>query len=408
MKFYQFIPFFDTTARDWSTEARLLRWLTFVWLALGLMVMFSASFPAGIAEFKNGWYYPIRQVIQLAIGMIFFNFIVHSPLKRLLNVAHWGLLACLALIFSTTLPGIGTSVGGAARWIQLGPFLLQPSEFIKPFLVLQSAQIFGKWDSLSWRIRITWLSIFSVVLLAILMQPNLSTTALCGITIWMVALASGLPMPYMGLTAGGGVLLATISVTFREYQRKRIMSFLNPWAVADGDGYQLSQSLIAIGSGNITGTGFGQSQQKMGFLPIQYTDFIYAIYAEEFGLVGGFFLLLLMISYATLALWIASKAKTNVHRLVAIGIMVLIVGQAMLNIGVATGALPTTGLPFPMWSYGGSSLWSSLISAAILIRVARENTEAEVVDMGDRDPSRRRVLDFNRQRSNAGRSRDRR
>jgi cell division protein FtsW len=394
VKFYQFIPFFDTTARDWSTEARLLRWLTFVWLGLGLMVMFSASFPAGIAEFNNGWHYPIRQLVPLMIGMVLFNAIVHSPLKWLIDNARWGLLLFLGLIFSTTLPGIGTSVGGAARWIPIGPFLLQPSEFIKPFLVLQSAYIFGRWDHLTVRTRATWLGIFGVVLVAILLQPNLSTTALCGMAIWMIALASGLPLYYMGLTAGGGVLLATISVSFREYQRKRIMSFLNPWAVADGDGYQLSQSLIAIGSGSITGTGFGQSQQKMGFLPVQYTDFIYAIYAEEFGLLGGFFLLAMMIAYASLALWIASKSKTNVHRLIAIGIMVMIVGQAMLNIGVATGALPTTGLPFPMWSYGGSSLLSSLISAAILVRVARENTEAEIVDMGDRDPSRRRVLSF--------------
>ena len=151
---------------------------------------------------------------------------------------------------------------------------------------------------------------------------------------------------------------------------------------------------MAVGSGQILGVGFGQSQQKMGFLPIQYTDFIYAIFAEEFGLVGGIFLLCLMIAYSSMALWVSMKAKTNMYRLIAIGIMVLIVGQAMLNIGVATGALPTTGLPFPMWSYGGSSLWSSLMSAAILIRVARENTEADVVDMGDRDPRRKRVLEF--------------
>ncbi|MBE9031092.1 FtsW/RodA/SpoVE family cell cycle protein [filamentous cyanobacterium LEGE 11480] len=394
MKLNQFIPFFDTTARDWSTEARFLRWLTFVWLMLGFMVMCSASFPAGIQEFNNGWHYPIRQTINLVIGMVFFNIIVHSPLKRMLNIAHWGVLIFLALIFATRLPGVGTSVNGAARWIPIGPFLLQPSEFIKPFLVLQSARIFGQWDNLTWRTRLTWLGIFCVVLFAILLQPNLSTTALCGITIWLIALAAGLPMYYMSMTAGGGLLLATISITFREYQRKRVMSFLNPWNDAQGDGYQLTQSLMAVGSGKLLGSGFGQSQQKMGFLPIQYTDFIYAIFAEEFGLIGGIFLLTLMIAYASLALWISTKAKTNIYRLIAIGIMVLIVGQAMLNIGVATGALPTTGLPFPMWSYGGSSLWSSLISAAILIRVARENTEAEIVDMGDRSPRRQRVLDF--------------
>jgi cell division protein FtsW len=320
---------------------------------------------------------------------------VHNPLKRLLNIAHWGLLLFLGLIFVTILPGIGTSVGGAARWIPLGPFLLQPSEFIKPFLVLQSARIFGDWDRLSWKTRITWLGIFAMVLVAILLQPNLSTTALCGITIWMIALASGLPMFYMGLTAGGGVLLATISVGLREYQRKRILSFLNPWADASGDGYQLVQSLLAVSSGGVTGAGFGQSQQKMGFLPIQNTDFIFAVFSEEFGLVGGVLLLIMIATYASLALWIASKAKNTVHSLVAIGIMVLIVGQAILHIAVDTGAIPTTGLPFPMWSYGGSSLMASLMSAAILIRVARENDEGDVVPLGGKGE---RVVSFDRSR----------
>jgi cell division protein FtsW len=395
-KLRQLIPFFDTTAQDWGVQARWLRWLTFVWLGVGLMVMNSASFPVGFSEHNgDGWFHLKRQGLFLLLGMVGFNYIVHNPLKRLLNIAHWGLLLFLGLIFVTILPGIGTSVGGAARWIPLGPFLLQPSEFIKPFLVLQSARIFGDWDRLSWKTRITWLGIFAMVLVAILLQPNLSTTALCGITIWMIALASGLPMFYMGLTAGGGVLLATISVGLREYQRKRILSFLNPWADASGDGYQLVQSLLAVSSGGVTGAGFGQSQQKMGFLPIQNTDFIFAVFSEEFGLVGGVLLLIMIATYASLALWIASKAKNTVHSLVAIGIMVLIVGQAILHIAVDTGAIPTTGLPFPMWSYGGSSLMASLMSAAILIRVARENDEGDVVPLGGKGE---RVVSFDRSR----------
>jgi cell division protein FtsW len=381
VKLRELIPFFDTTAADWSTEARLLRWLTFVWIALGLLIMFSASFYAGNVEFKNGWYYFQRQALYILVGMVGFNVLVHTPLRYILGIANWGLVVCLGLIFITVLPGIGQSVGGAARWIPIGPFLLQPSEFIKPFLVLQSARVFGQWDHLSWRVRLIWLGLFAVVLLGILLQPNLSTTALCGITIWLVALAAGLPASYLSVTAIGGFLLATISVTFREYQRKRIMSFLNPWADADGNGYQLVQSLLAVGSGKWFGVGFGQSQQKQGFLPIQYTDFIYAVFAEEFGLLGGIFLLLMLVAYATLALAIAQKARTTVHRLVAIGVMVLMVGQSLLNMGVATGALPTTGLPFPLWSYGGSSMMASLMAAALLIRVAREGSEAEVVDL---------------------------
>jgi cell division protein FtsW len=194
-------------------------------------------------------------------------------------------------------------------------------------------------------------------------------------TVWLIALAAGLPMEYLLGTGIGGVVLATLSIAFREYQRKRIMSFLNPWADATGDGYQLTQSLMAIGSGGLFGTGYGQSAQKIGFLPIQYTDFIIAVFLEEFGLVGGLVVLIMLGIYATIGFRIAQKATTTIHRLVAIGATVLMVGQALLNIAVSTGAMPTTGLPFPFWSYGGSSVLSSCITAALLIRVARESSE---------------------------------
>ncbi len=384
MKLRQLIPFFDTTAQDWAAEARILRWLTFLWLFVGLAVMFSASYPVGDADFGDGLYYIKRQALAVLIGMVGFNLLVHAPLRYVLGIADWFLLIFLGVILITLLPGVGTSIGGGARWIAIGPFLLQPSELIKPFLVLQSARIFGQWERLSWATRITWVSIFCVMLVSILLQPNLSTAALCGITLWLIALAAGLPYIYLWCTAGGGLLLAMLSISLREYQRKRIMSFINPWADPSQDGYQLIQSLLAIGSGGTFGTGFGLSQQKMGYLPIQYTDFIFAIFAEEFGLVGSILLLLLLLIYGTLALLVARKARTTVQRLVAIGIMVLMVGQSLLNIGVATGALPTTGLPLPFFSYGGSSMISSLISAALLIRVARESSEAEVVSLPER------------------------
>jgi cell division protein FtsW len=206
-------------------------------------------------------------------------------------------------------------------------------------------------------------------------------------TLWLIALASGLPFPYLGGTALGGFLLAFISISLKEYQRRRVMSFLNPWADPLRDGYQLVQSLLAVGSGGTWGSGFGLSQQKLFYLPIQYTDFIFAVFAEEFGFAGSVLLLLLIMAYATLAVIVAMKARNSIHRLVAIGAMILIVGQSLLNIGVATGALPTTGLPFPFFSYGGNSLIASLLSAGLLIRVARENSEAEVVSLEARRQS---------------------
>ena len=384
MNLRHLIPFFDASVQEWSIEARLLRWLTFLWLLAGLVVLFSASYPVGDAYYEDGLYYFKRQLISILIGLMAFNVIVHSPLRYVLGIAHWFVVLFLGLILVTLVPGVGTTTNGATRWLALGPMPIQPSELIKPFLVLQSARIFGQWERLSWKVRLTWLGIFAFVLLGILLQPNLSTTAFCGMTIWLIALAAGLPYTQLAGTALAGFLLATISISIKEYQRLRVMSFLNPWADPMGNGYQLVQSLLAVGSGGIWGTGFGLSQQKLFYLPIQYTDFIFAVFAEEFGFIGGVMLLLLLFIYATLALRVSMKAQKVVHRLVAIGAMILMVGQSLMNIGVATGALPTTGLPLPLFSYGGNSMIASLIAAGILIRVARESSEAEVVSLQER------------------------
>jgi cell division protein FtsW len=381
---------FDDSVSSWALEARLLRWLTLVWLFVGLVMLFSASYPVADVRQHDGLYYFKRQLLWVLVGLIVFNIVVHLPLHKILKISHWFVIVFLGLIFVTLVPGLGKKAFDASRWIALGPIPIQPSELIKPFLVLQSARLFGQWENLSWRVRFFWLGIFGLVLLGILAQPNLSTTALCGMTIWFIALAAGLPYKYLGGTALGGVLLAVLSISIKDYQRKRVLSFLNPWADATGDGYQLVQSLLAVGSGREWGAGFGLSQQKQFYLPIQDTDFIFAVFAEEFGFVGGVVLLLLIALYATLGLIIALKAKHPVYRLVAIGVTILMVGQSLLHIGVTTGALPTTGLPLPMFSYGGNSMIASLMASALIIRVARQSSEAEVVPLREEGEKRRK------------------
>ena len=385
----KFIPFFDPEVKNWAIEARLLRWLTFLWLTIGLVALFSASYAEAQTNTGNGLYYFERQLVWVILGTVGFNFVVRSPLQNLYKIAPWLLLFLLGLILITSIiPGVGTTVNGATRWLALGPFLIQPSELIKPFLVLQSACIFGQWQRLNKEARCLWLVIFALVLAGILLQPNLSTTALCGMMLWLVALAGGIRWRYLGGVALAGSLVAFMSISIHDYQRQRVLSFLDPWSDSMGAGYQLVQSLLAIGSGGTWGTGYGLSQQKL-FLPIQYTDFIFSVFAEEFGFVGSLLLLLLLFSYATLALIVAMNCQHRVQRLVAVGVMVSMVGQSLLNIGVATGALPTTGLPLPMFSYGGSSTIASLFLAGLLIRVARESNEAEVVSLRETKKTRR-------------------
>ncbi|MFM6010923.1 MAG: FtsW/RodA/SpoVE family cell cycle protein [Dolichospermum sp.] len=390
MNLLRLIPIFDDSVSSWGLEARLLRWLTLMWMFIGLIILFSASYPVADDRQGDGLYYFKRQILWAIVGLIIFKIIVNLPLRKILGVSHWFLIFFLLLIFMTLIPGLGKKAFDAARWIAIGPIPIQPSELIKPFLVLQSATLFGQWEKLNWGIRLSWLGVFCLVLLGILAQPNLSTTALCGMTIWFIALASGIPYKYLGGTALGGVLLALISISIKEYQRKRIMSFMNPWADPTGDGYQLVQSLLAVGSGQTWGSGFGLSQQKLFYLPIQDTDFIFAVFSEEFGFVGGILLLLMLAIFATLGLIIALKSKNLISQLVAIGVVFVMVGQSLLHIGVTTGALPTTGLPLPMFSYGGNSMIASLLSSALLIRVAREGSEAEVVPLGKTPQKNRR------------------
>ncbi len=357
---------------QWSAEARWLRWLTFVWLGGGLLVLFSASYAVAVAEHGYGLHYVIVQLLWVAVGLVVFNRIVHTSLDRLLQGSGIVLLVLVGLVALTLIPALGVTVNGATRWLPLGPFMIQPSELIKPCLVLQGARLFGCWNQLTWPIRLIWLVIFGAILGLILMQPNLSTAAICGLTLWLIALAAGIPYVYLLLTAGGGLLAAGVSVSLKTYQRQRIISFLNPWADPGDQGYQLVQSLLAIGSGRVWGQGFGMSQQKLYSLPIQYTDFIFAVYAEEFGFVGCLVLLTFLGIYASVALLVALRLKQPLYRLVAVGAMVVLVGQSLLNMGVATGVLPTTGLPFPLLSYGGSSMVASLATAALLVRAARE------------------------------------
>ena len=376
-------PFLDPSTEDWSMSARLLRWLTIAWAIFGLMVLLSASYAVAEADLGDGLYYVKRQALWMILGLLCFNTITHTNLRHLIGFAPWGCIGLLGLILLTLMPGIGTTINGATRWLYIGFIPIQPSELIKPFLILQGAWVFSQWFRLRWSTRFLWLGIFALVMGAILLQPNLSTAGLSGMLLWLIALAAGVPYGQLLGTACAGLVVGVVSVSRNEYQLRRILSFLDPWASAQEDGYQLTQSLMAIGTGGGWGTGYGLSHQKLFYLPIQHTDFIFAVFAEEFGFFGGICFLLFLAIYGTLGVTIALKSPRKIHQLIAIGAVILLVGQSLINIGVASGALPTTGLPLPLFSYGGNSMLSSLIIAGFLVRVARETSEAAVISIND-------------------------
>ncbi len=357
----------------WPSEARLLIALIFFWSFAGLLIMASSSWWVATREMGDGAYYLKRQLIWLLASWSLFYIAISTNLKTWLKLAGPCLLVGFLLVASTIF--LGTTINGSSRWIIMGPLQIQPSELIKPFVILQSTNLFVHWKRISNDQKMFWITIFIGLLFFILKQPNLSTAALIGMLLWLIALASGVRYSTLSLTAFSGVLVGSASILINEYQRMRVISFLDPWSDPQGNGYQLVQSLLAIGSGGLFGEGYGLSTQKLQYLPIQSTDFIFAIFAEEFGFIGSILLLLFLLLVSFVGFRVALRCKNNHAKLVAIGSTTILTGQAIMNIAVASGVIPTTGLPFPMFSYGGNSLISSLFIAGLLVRCSLESTD---------------------------------
>lgn len=337
-------------------------------------MLFSASFPIAQKETGDGFYFVKRQLVWVVLGLVCFTGITAFPIRRWYHIAGVFCIIGVGLVLATFLPGLGVERLEATRWLDLKVIpVIQPSELLKPLLILQGAVVFGFWYQHSVSYRLGWILMFGVALLGILAQPNLGTTAVCGLTLWFMAWVCGLPMQTLLGTAGLGFLAAVVSISVKEYQRRRILSFLDPWGNPQGDGYQLVQSLIAIGSGGTLGKGFGLSQQKLFYLPIQYTDFIFSVYAEEFGFIGTLFFLGLLAAYTALGVRVMMVCRDLPQRAIACGALTFLVGQSIINLGVVSGALPTTGVPLPLFSHGGSSILAGLVTSGLLVRVAREN-----------------------------------
>ena len=357
----------------WPKEGRLIMGLIAFWSISGIFILGSASWWVATREMGEGSYYIKRQIIWMIASWSIFYFAINIKLKSWLRFSGPCLLIGMLLIASTSF--FGSTVNGSTRWLILGPIQVQPSELIKPFIILQSAKLFGQWERINSERKIFWLTIFASIVLLIIKQPNLSTAALTGILLWMIAFAAGINFRHLFNTALSGLTIGSISICFNAYQQSRVLSFINPWKDPQESGYQLIQSLYAIGSGGLFGEGYGLSMQKLQYLPYRSTDFIFAVFAEEFGFFGSILLLSFLLVVAYLTLKISLSCRNNYTKLISIGSGTILVGQSIMHIAVSSGAMPTTGLPFPLISYGGNSLISSLLIAALLVRSSIESSD---------------------------------
>ncbi len=356
----------------WPFEGKLIFVILSFWCIFGLFILGSASWWVANKEIGDWAFFLKRQIAWYIPGITIFLFVLNTNIRDLLKISKPIFYILLFLIGSTIF--FGSTINGSTRWLILGPLKMQPSELIKPFCILESANLFAHWNLVKNEKKIIALVSFGLLILLIMKQPNLSTAGLIGIMFWIIALCGGVKINSLITVATAGAISAYQSVMNNQYQMLRIKSFINPWSDPEGNGYQLIQSLLAIGSGGFLGKGFGLSMQKLQYLPIQHTDFIFAIYAEEFGLLGSIFLLGFLAIFSYLSLRITIKSRNNYTKLVATGCATLLIGQSLIHIAVTTGSMPTTGLPLPFVSYGGNSLIGSLFIAALLLRCSLEST----------------------------------
>ena len=356
----------------WPYEAKILITLIGIWSILGIFILGSSSWWVASKEMGNWAYFLKKQIIWTIPGIGLFYLILNSNIRNLLKYSRIIFYFLFFLIFLTNITGI--TVNGSSRWLALGNLRLQPSELIKPFIILEASNLFAHWHLIKSDKKLLSIISFGLLILFILKQPNLSTASLTGILLWVMALCGGVRLISLFSFASLGFVTGCLSILSNEYQKLRVTSFIDPWKDQQGNGFQLVQSLLAIGSGGLFGQGFGLSIQKLQYLPFMYTDFIFAIFAEEFGLLGCTLFLGFLIVFSYISLRIALKCRNNYTKLVAIGSGVLLTGQSIMHIAVATGSMPTTGLPLPFISYGGNSLLASFFISGMLLRCSLEST----------------------------------
>lgn len=342
---------------------------------IGLVMVMSASSVVGLYQFGSSWYFVKRQAIWLVAGLVVLVVtmrIDYRVWRRFASPMLFGSIVALGLVL---VPGIGVSVYGSTRWLGAGPIQVQPSEFAKFGLILFISDLLARRAHRIGHLRITLqpvLILSGTVALLLLMQPNLGTTMVTGAIVGAMLFVSGIPMLPLFAIGVGGALASVGLAMAAPYRRARVSGFLDPWADPRGEGYQTIQSLVGIAQGGWGGVGLGASRSKWGFLPFAHTDFVFAIIAEEAGLVGASAVVLLVAALCWLGVATALRAPDRFGTLVAVGITTWLAAQAFVNIGAVIGILPITGVPLPFVSFGGSSMLSTMAATGVLLNIARQ------------------------------------
>ncbi len=358
--------------------------LTLVLLALallliGLVAISSASIEYAEWHFQNPWYHSQRHLVYLLLAIMAAGSTYCVRQQYWLATGWWWLFGALALLILVLIPGVGREVNGAQRWLPLGPFTLQPSEFAKLAVIVYLAGYMVRREH---QVRHQWqeflkpMAVLFATTLLLLIEPDFGATVIVAVTAFGMLFLAGVrvgPFIVVGLGALGALLVLVVS---EPYRVKRLTAYTDPWADPYNTGFQLTQSLIAFGRGEWLGVGLGNSVQKLFYLPEAHTDFIFSIWAEETGFVGAVAVIGLFAALIGRIMWAGRRAFMAGNAFgayICYGVALVFSGQAFVNIGVSSGLLPTKGLTLPFVSYGGTSLIVCCAMLGMVLRVDRDS-----------------------------------
>lgn len=349
----------------------LLFFITLMLLSIGLIMVLSASSYDALLHYDNALYYFQRQIFFMLLGFVFMFIMMHIKPEFVKSMAVPAMLLCVLMLI--LVPIIGIEVNGSKRWLGTQSVRFAPAEVAKPVVIV----FFAMWLSSLGKKNLQTVKGFLVTLFLLAIIPGLvviedlgTAIAIAGALVCMM-IAAEVPWKYLGCTIGLGAAGVAAMILVKPYRLNRILIWLDPFSDPLGKGYQAVQSLYAIGSGWLFGVGLGASRQKLLYLPERHTDFIFSIIGEELGFVGAAFVILLFALFIWRGFYIALHLEDKFKSLTAFGLTAVIGIQAMINIGVAVGALPVTGITLPFISYGGTSLSFMMATVGFLLNMSR-------------------------------------
>jgi cell division protein FtsW len=343
-------------------------------LLLGLLMVLNTTYFLGLEKTGDPFHFFKLHLLRIAIGTMVMLVLSQFSLTGLRRLVVPLAVLSLTMLVAVYVPGLGLARGGARRWLRLGPAIIEPSEFVKLALVFLLADFFSRRADRMRSFAHGALPAFLIVgpiALLLLKQPDFGSTVMISVILFVMLYAAGAELKHLGVAGAGAFCVLVLQAFAKSYRMRRMTTFLDPWAVARGAGFQLVQSFIALGAGGGWGVGLGAGRQKMFYLPQSHTDFIFAVVGEEFGIAGAVAVIGLFCVILFRGMRIAHEEPDPFASLLAVGLTSLLTLQALINMAVVIGLIPTKGLPLPFLSYGGTAIVMAMAALGALLALGR-------------------------------------